>query len=436
MRDYEFGNYLTFLRKEAGLSQVELASKLGVTNKAVSKWENGSAKPQLKLLPLLASSLGVSVENLITMGSKKVAKSITKIVITGGPCAGKSTAMSWLSKEMSKKGYGVLFVPESATELILGGVAPWTMSSGKEFQKCVLSHQIQKEKVFERAAQNLYGHDKVLIVCDRGTVDCKAYHETENEYNDNLKQLNTSHTLLRDDYDAVFHLVTAAKGAEEFYTLANNEARTETAEEARKVDDKIISAWSGHPHLRIIDNSTDFEKKLKRLMNEISSFLVEPVSYEIERKFLIKYPDIKKLESNPNCNKVEILQTYLKCNENEEVRVRQRGRAGEYTYTLTTKTLNGLKRVEKEKRITEREYLDFLMNADPTRKQIRKVRYCLVNKTQYFEIDIYPEWKDCALLEIELINENEEILFPKEIEIIKEVTGDENYYNYFLAQIK
>ena len=76
------------------------------------------------------------------------------------------------------------------------------------------------------------------------------------------------------------------------------------------------------------------------------------------------------------------------------------------------------------------------MNADPTRKQIRKVRYCLVNKTQYFEIDIYPEWKDCALLEIELINENEEIIFPKEIEIIKEVTGDENYYNYFLAQIK
>ncbi|MCD8120989.1 MAG: ATP-binding protein [Clostridiales bacterium] len=51
---------------------------------------------------------------------------ITKIVITGGPCAGKTTAMSWLQNEFTEKGYAVLFVPETATELIGGGVAPWT----------------------------------------------------------------------------------------------------------------------------------------------------------------------------------------------------------------------------------------------------------------------------------------------------------------------
>jgi nucleoside-triphosphatase THEP1 len=53
-------------------------------------------------------------------------KELTKIVITGGPCAGKSTAMSRIQSEFSTRGYTVLFVPETATELITGGVAPWT----------------------------------------------------------------------------------------------------------------------------------------------------------------------------------------------------------------------------------------------------------------------------------------------------------------------
>ena len=40
------------------------------------------------------------------------------------------------------------------------------------------------------------------------------------------------------------------------------------------MDDKFIAAWTGHPHLRVIDNSTDFEDKMKRLIAEIASFLL------------------------------------------------------------------------------------------------------------------------------------------------------------------
>ena len=64
MNDYAFGNFLTQLRTEKGLSQAEVGSMLGVTNKAVSKWENGAAKPNTGLLPKLASLYGVSVEEL------------------------------------------------------------------------------------------------------------------------------------------------------------------------------------------------------------------------------------------------------------------------------------------------------------------------------------------------------------------------------------
>ena len=48
--------------------------------------------------------------------------------------------------------------------------------------------------------------------------------------------VNKNEKDLRDNYDAVFHLVTAAKGAEEFYTLSNNTARTETVEEAMNLE--------------------------------------------------------------------------------------------------------------------------------------------------------------------------------------------------------
>ena len=64
MNDYEFGNFLTQLRTEKRLSQAEVGKLLGVTNKAVSKWENGATKPNTKLLPMLANLYGVSVEEL------------------------------------------------------------------------------------------------------------------------------------------------------------------------------------------------------------------------------------------------------------------------------------------------------------------------------------------------------------------------------------
>ena len=192
----------------------------------------------------------------------------------------------------------------------------------------------------------------------------------------------------------------------------------------------------GHPHLRVIDNSTSFEEKINRLISEISVFLGEPEPYEIERKFLIEYPDLKELDVMPNCRKVEIIQTYLKSEKNEEIRVRQRGESGHYIYFKTVKKkISDVKRIETEHRITGEEYLMLLMEADTTKRQIRKTRYCLLYENRYFEIDIYPFWSDKAIMEIELRDENERIVFPKNIKIIKEVTDDESYKNASLAKI-
>lgn len=434
MNDYIFGNRILELRSKAGLSQAELAAEIGVTNKAVSKWEVGKAKPGLDKIRKLAAVFQISVEELLKAREGEKMVQITKIVITGGPCAGKSTAMSWVQNAFTQKGYKVLFIPETATELITGGIAPWTCGSNGEFQKCLLRMQLEKERVFEQAAKTM-NTEKVLIVCDRGALDNKAYMDSL-EFAQVLEYLEMSEVDLRDNYDAVFHLVTAAKGAAEFYTTANNNARTETVEEAAAIDDKLIAAWTGHPHLRVIDNSSDFDEKLKRLISEISSFLGEPEPYEIERKYLIEYPDIKWLESLPNCQRIEIIQTYLMSDKDEEIRIRQRGFNGSYIYFQTIKRkVSGAKRVEIETRLSEKEYLSLMMEADTTRRQIRKSRYCLMYDNQYFEIDIYPFWKDKAIAEIELNDEKAEVRFPKQIKVIREVTGDESYKNASLAKI-
>ena len=433
MKNIDFGNYLYQLRKNSGLTQRFVAYELDVTDKAVSKWKMGKSIPDVNKLKLLASLYNVSLDELLNYTKEQKDVKISKIVLTGGPCAGKTTALTWINNYFSKRGYTVLFVPETATELISNGVAPWTCDSNYDYQTFQFRLQKIKEQIFDDAAKTMKSN-KILIVCDRGLLDNKAYMK-EAEFKQLLREFGTSETKERDSYDAVFHLVSAAKGKEYVYTLANNMARTESVEEAKMLDDKIISAWTGHPHFRIIDNSTEFEEKLERLLKEITSFLGEPEPYEIERKYLIYYPDIKELDKMPNCTKIDIVQTYLKSDNDVERRIRARGIDGDYLYYLTEKRkISNLKRVEIERKLTQDEYLSLLMEADNSLHTIHKTRYCLVDNNQYFEIDIYPEWDNQAIMEIELSSEDEKIQIPKFIKIIKDVTDEGCYKNYQMAK--
>lgn len=431
MKDYQFGNRLLSLRERLGLSQDELGKLIGVSNKSISKWETGASKPGVDTLAKLALALQVSMDELVAKDA--ASPNITRIVVTGGPCAGKTTALSWIQNAFTEKGYQVVFVPETATELISGGAAPWLCTEGKHFQAGLLRLQLAKESAYAEVAGHMKA-EKILLVCDRGALDNKAYMSLL-DFQYVLQSLQTNEVELRDHYDAVFHLVTAANGAEEFYTLANNQARTETPQQARDLDDKLVSAWTGHPHLRIIDNSTDFKKKMLRLLAEISSFLGEPEPLEVERKYLIQMPNIRKLEQLPACTRVNIVQTYLKSSPGEEVRIRQRGSERHFIYFKTIKRdVSPGKRVEIETRLNEKEYLQNLMQADPRFRQIQKTRYCISRDGTYYEIDIYPQLQDKAILEVELRDDNQPVSIPKFLKVIKEVTREEAYLNRSIAR--
>ncbi len=100
----------------------------------------------------------------------------------------------------------------------------------------------------------LYQDSPVIILCDRGVMDGSAYTD-DNVWQALLDETGWSTIQLRDRrYEAVVHMRTAAAGAEEFYTGANNEARYENIDQAKELDNRLVNAWVGHPHFSIIDN--------------------------------------------------------------------------------------------------------------------------------------------------------------------------------------
>lgn len=66
MRDYSFGNFISALREQRGLSQYQLGALVGVSDKAISKWENGVSKPRINVIRKLADVLDVGIDELLT----------------------------------------------------------------------------------------------------------------------------------------------------------------------------------------------------------------------------------------------------------------------------------------------------------------------------------------------------------------------------------
>lgn len=69
MKNETFGNMIAALRRENGMTQMELAEKMGVTDKAVSKWERDLSFPDVSSLPKLAEIFDISVDELMQVKS-------------------------------------------------------------------------------------------------------------------------------------------------------------------------------------------------------------------------------------------------------------------------------------------------------------------------------------------------------------------------------
>lgn len=358
-----------------------------------------------------------------------MSKEIKKIVITGGPCSGKTTGMSFLSQKLSDLGYSVVVVPEYATEIISSGLSPMANISIYDFQENIVLGQIERELRYLSFAKCIKD-EKVVVLFDRGTIDSKAY-INEESWSVMLEENGLNEVRLRDQsYDAVIHMRTVALGKEEFYTKLNNSARYESAEEARVADEKTLSSWIGHHHLRVIDNRDDFSSKINRVLAEVLHVLGEPIPLEIERKYLVcESFDWKTIPVA--YQEIDIEQAYLALGG----RIRKRGQGDVYIYTETHKENIGgsFIRTEVEKRISSREYHEKLNEIVPGSSIIKKKRICFVYKEQYFELDYFVDIRNGPYLEIELTDKNHEINLPPWIPVVRDVTEESGFSNRELA---
>ena len=196
-----------------------------------------------------------------------------------------------------------------------------------------------------------------------------------------------------------------------------------------------LNSWVGHSHIRCVWGKSESEKRgmLKRVLMHVAGL---PVPLEIERKYLIDYPDTKMLENMGSCLGVEIEQIYLLPTDSSHIRIRKRSAQGKCIYIKTEKQkISDTVRIEKEEEISKSEYEEYASLCDDKLCPVTKTRYCLMHNGRYFEIDVFPFWSDKAYLEIELADENEKFDLPEFISPIKEVTSDPIYTNRSLAKL-
>lgn len=156
---------------------------------------------------------------------------------------------------------------------------------------------------------------------------------------------------------------------------------------------------------------------------------------EIERKYIIKMPDVNILSKQQNYTESQITQIYIYGEKNETRRIRRRIYPDKNLYFETVKhRIDEMSSVESERELDGAEY-DFMakMIIDGTRP-VEKIRYTFSFSGQTFEIDVYPEWKNTAIMETELTSREATVTMPTFVEIVREVTGNKAYSNAAMSR--
>lgn len=370
---------------------------------------------------------------------------VYRLVLTGGPCGGKTTGQSRLCTFFENLGWKVFRVPETASVLLSGGIKFSDLNAEQvfKFQENLLKTMLQIENTFFELAKSC--NRNCLIICDRGAMDPSAFVSKET-WERMMRENNWNNVELRDNrYNQIVHMVTAAKGAEDFYSTEDHACRSEGVDLARELDYNAAAAWVGHPYFDVIDNSTDFEGKMRRMIGSVCQKLGIDTGDRLltnsrKLKFLVTGP-LPDDSLFPSFQDFEVVHNYLQSEPPNQVRLRKRGQKGHFSYIHTVRRPLKLGQVvEVKTQLTHRDYINLLAQKDSSHFTIYKKRRCFLVNNQYFQLDIYqspshPRCKGLMLIETyTALNESSlRERLPVFLQIAKDVTGNPNYSMFNLS---
>lgn len=380
-----------------------------------------------------------------TMETSAEGKKVYKLVLTGGPCGGKTTGQARLCTFFENLGWKVFRVPETATVLLSGGIkfSDLTADEAYKFQENLLRTMIQMENTFFELGKSCTRN--CLIICDRGVMDASAFVSKE-KWDRMMRTNNWNSVELRDNrYNHIVHMVSAANGAEAFYSTEDHACRSEGVDLARELDYKSAAAWIGHPYFDVIDNSSDFENKVNRMIECVC----QKLGIDTGDRLLTTSKKVKFLVSElppntafPAFQDFDVVHHYLQsAGPRVQARLRKRGQNGHFSYihTIRRPHLHG-QSIEVKTQLTHRDYLNMLTQRDDAHFTIYKKRRCFLVNNQYFQMDIYkepghPRCKGLILLETytSLSSDKLKGILPKFLNIVKEVTGQPDYSMFNLS---
>lgn len=193
---------------------------------------------------------------------------VKKVVLTGGPCTGKTTVLRSIKDYYTRNGFRVIVVSETATELINDGIKCFGIDKlvdVVDYQEMVLKLQLQKEDIVDSVV-SLHENEDILVVYDRGTLDGEAY-INEAEFAKVIKRVNPK--LTSNDLLARYDMVLVLIGDKSFYTLETNSARKESAEEALDIGKKTLMSWIEHDNLKLVFPKETMEEKTNEVIDDI-----------------------------------------------------------------------------------------------------------------------------------------------------------------------
>lgn len=379
--------------------------------------------------------------------SQVPSKRLYKVCLTGGPCSGKTTALTTLMEKFSTE-FIVYCIPELATMTFSSGVTiipeEFTPTTHKTFIQAMMQAQMDLEKYYESIAS--IQSRPVLLIVDRGTVDNFGYCSAEVQAAI-LESTGWNMNYLRNErYDLVIHMVTAAFGAEEFYTLESNTARYETVEQAISVDSNLRREWLGHPNLHIIDNSEKgFAPKIDRVIRAVSGLVKVPINEFVTKYLLTKQYSIEELPANIKFEKFHDQITYLVSNDKETktwiIKRTYNGSPFPIFISVSRKlSKNPSHRIEKRKLLTEKVYYDYVGQMDPKtftiNKDIIAFYYAKEHNILYYmieNIDVDGR-KLCILRTLHDVENADNAYVPEFLDAQKDVTDVQEYHTYMMAK--